>query len=285
MGIATILSRISLGVMLRSWWRRHAGVRAFAYAALYPTFLVPAYLLPYLLLVELHGIGPGAALDAWNPMFLLLPVCLLAPYALTRGFVRETRWPARLSATATVLGLGAILDMALAVEVCREIAKFPPVPDSLLVSLVCPMWFWGGALAAAVVLHVLVIVWGVKAVSALEAVGEEEEEAEREAVAANDAVPRPNDGGISGTDAKESPESVWRKGAAWARKTARRGAAGASSGAGALWRKAAQPRAAAAEAARVGKRRLASAWRGLRDGLSGAAEKRGGGPDEGGIGS
>ena len=279
MGLATILSRIGIGVMVRSWWRRHAGARTFAYAALYPTFLVPAYLLPYLLLVELHGIEPGAALDAWNPMFLLLPVCLLAPYALTRGFVRETRWPARLSATATVLGLGAILDMALAAKVCREIAEFPLVPDSLLVNLVCPMWFWGGVLTVAVVLHVLVIVWGVKAVSTLEAAGEEEEEAEREAVAANDAGPRPNDGGISGTGAKAKPDSVWRKGAVWARKTARRGATGASSGAGALWKKAARPRAAAASAARVGKRRLTSAWRGLRDGLSGAAEKRGGGPD------
>ena len=280
MGIGTWLGRLSLGVILRHWWVRHAGARTFAFAALYPTFLVPAYLLPYLLVVELHGIKPGAALDAWNPMFLLLPVCLLAPYALTRGFARETRWPARLSATATVLGLGAILDMALAVKMCWETER---VPDFLLADLVCPMWFWGGVLTVAVVLHVLVIMWGAKAISALAAVSEEEE-AVRETPAANDAAPRPNDGGIDGNGAKEDSESVWRMGAAWARKTARRGAAGASSGAGALWKKTAQPRAVAASAAKEGKRRLASAWRGLRDGLSGAAEKRGGGPDEGGAG-
>jgi len=285
MGIGTWLGRVGLGVMLRHWWARHAGVRAFAYAVMYSTFLVPAYLMPYLLVVELHGIVPGAALVAWDPMFLLLPVCLLAPYALTRAFVRETRWPARLSAVATILGLGAILDMALAAKMCQKMTEDSLVAGSLLTNLVCPMQFWGGVLAVAAVLHVAVIMWGVRAVSSAVPV-KEEKGAEREAPSAdNVGGPKPDDGGGDGGGAKADSTPFWRKSADWARRTARQGAAKAGSGAGALWRKTGRARAAAATAAHTGKRRLASAWRGLRDGLSGVAEKRGGGPDGGGAGA
>ena len=278
MGIGTWMGRISLGVMLRHWWARHAGARAFAYAALYPTFLVPAYLLPYLLVVELHGIKPGAALDAWNPMFLLLPVCLLAPYALTRGFARETRWPARLSATATVLGLGAILDMALAVKMCWETEA---VPDFLLADLICPMWFWGGMLAVAAVLHMVVIMWGVRVVSSAAAVGEEQG-AEQEMPPADDASdPGLDDGSVDGGGAKEDAAPVWRRSADWVRRTARQGAARVSSGVDTLCRKTERPRAAVAAAARTGKGRVAAAWRAL----TGNAEKRGGGSgrEDGGL--
>ena len=274
MAIGAWMGRISIGVLLRRWWNRHAGVRAFAYAALYPTFLVPAYLLPYLLVVELHGTAPGAALAAWDPMFLLLPVCLLAPYALTRAFVREKRWPARVSATATVLGLGAILDMALAAKMCQAAAEASSAADSLLTSLVCPLRFWGGVLAAAAVLHVAVIMRGVRIVSSA-AAAREEQEAEREALPADDVGgPGPDDGGVDGSDVREDAAPVWRRSADWVRKTARRGAAGASSGVDALCRKTERPRAAVAAMARTGKSRIAAAWRAL----TGNAEKRGAGP-------
>lgn len=274
MAIGAWMGRISLGVLLRRWWNRHAGVRAFAYAALYPTFLVPAYLLPYLLVVELHGTAPGAALAAWDPMFLLLPVCLLAPYALTRAFVREKRWPARMAAMATVLGLGAILDMALAAKMCQEAAEASPAADFLLTSLVCPMRFWGGVLAAAAVLHAVVIMRGVRAVSSA-AAAEAEQGAEREAPPADDVGgPGPADGGVDGSGAKEDAVSVWRRSADWARRTARQGVARASSGVDALCRKTERPRAAVAAMARTGKDRVVAAWRAL----TGNAEKRGDGP-------
>lgn len=274
MAIGAWMGRISLGVLLRRWWGRHAGVRAFAYAALYPTFLVPAYLLPYLLVVELHGTAPGAALAAWDPMFLLLPVCLLAPYALTRAFVREKRWPARVSATATVLGLGAILDMALAAKMCQKAADSSPAADSLLTNLVCPMQFWGGVLAVAAALHVVVIMRGVRVVSS--AAAREEQEAEREAPPADDAGGlEPDDGGVDGGGVQEKAAPVWRRSADWARRTARRGAAQASSGVEALCRKTERPRAAVVAMARAGKSRVAAAWRAL----TGNAEKRGGGPE------
>lgn len=279
MGLGTLLARAGLMIALRRWWARHAGARAFVYAVLYPTFLVPAYLLPYLLVVELHGVAPGAALAAWDPMFLLLPVCLLAPYALTRVFARGKRWPARLSAMATVLGLGAILDMALAAKMCQEVTEASLIVDSLLTNLVCPMRLWGGVLAVAAVLHVAVIMWGVRAIAAAAPV-EEEKEVEREASAAG-IGPRPDESGVDGNGAKADLASVWRKSADWARKTARQGAARASSGADALRRKTDRARAAAAAAAHTGKRRAADAWRAL----TGAAEKRGGGPDGGGAGA
>lgn len=281
MAIGAWMGRISLGVLLRRWWNRHAGARAFAYAALYPTFLVPAYLLPYLLVVELHGTAPGAALAAWDPMFLLLPVCLLAPYALTRAFVREKRWPARVSALATVLGLGAILDMALAAKMCQAAAEDSPAADSLLTGLVCPMRFWGGVLAAAAALHVAVILRGVRVVSSA-AVAGEEQGAEREAPAADDAGgPGPDDGGVDGSSVQEKAVPVWRRSADWARRTARRGAAQASSGVEALCQKTARPRAAAVAMARTAKGRVAAAWRAL----AGRAEKRGGGPGREDVGS
>ena len=273
MAIGAWMGRISLGVLLRRWWNRHAGVRAFAYAALYPTFLVPAYLLPYLLVVELHGTVPGAALAAWDPMFLLLPVCLLAPYALTRAFVREKRWPARMSAMATVLGLGAILDMALAAKMCQEVTEDSSAADSLLAILVCPIGFWGGMLAVAAVLHVVVIMWGVRTVSSV-VVAEEEQGAEREAPPADDAGGLGlDDGGVDESGAKEEAVSVWRRGADWVRRTARQGAARAGSGVDALCRKTERPRAAAVAMARTGKDRVAAAWRAL----TGDAEKRDGG--------
>lgn len=286
MGIGTWLGRVGLGVMLRHWWARHAGVRAFAYAVLYPTFLVPAYLLPYLLVVDLHGVAPGAALTVWDPMFLLLPVCLIAPYALTRVYARGKRWPARLSAMATVLGLIVVLYLALLAVSCLESGG-----DSAWLNLFCQtQWQGWGVLTLAAALHLAVVVWGVRVVFASaptaenETLGAERKEAEREAPSTDDAGPKPDDGGNGGSGAKTDSTPFWRKGADWARSTARQGAAKAGSGAGALWRKTGRARAAAATAAHTGKRRLASAWRGLRDGLSGVAEKRGGGPDGGGAG-
>lgn len=69
-----------------------------------------------------------------------------------------------------------------------------------------------------------------------------------------------------GIGAKAGAESIWRRGAAWVRKTARRGAAGVSAGAGAL-RREAGPRAAAA--AQTAQRGFRASWRGIK----GAAEK------------
>lgn len=287
MGLGTLLARAGLMVALRHWWARHAGVRAFAYAALYPTFLVPAYLLPFLLVVELHGVAPGAALAAWDPMFLLLPVCLLAPYALTRVYAQGKRWLARLSAMATVLGLIVTLYLALLEVSCPWLGG-----DSAWLALFCrTQWQGWGMLALMAALHLAVVIWGVKVVFASahaaekETLGAEREEAKREAPSMDDADPKPDDGGGGGSGAKTDSTPFWRKGADWMRKTARQGAARADSGAGALWRKTGRARAAAATAAHTGKRRLASAWRGLRDGLSGVAEKRGGGPDGGGAGA
>ena len=287
MGLGTLLARAGLMVALRRWWARHAGARAFAYAALYPTFLVPAYLLPFLLVVELHGIAPGVALAAWDPMFLLLPVCLLAPYALTRVYAQGKRWLARLSAVATVLGLIAALYLALLEVSCPVLGG-----DSAWLDLFCrTQWQGWGMLAVVAVLHLAVVIWGVRVVfaSALvaenETLGAEGKEAEQEAPSVDDADSKPGDGNGDGSGAKADSTLFWRKSADWARRTARQGAVKACSGAGALWRKTARTRAAAATAAHTGKRRLASAWRGLRDGLSGVAEKRGGGPDGGGAGA
>lgn len=70
--------------------------------------------------------------------------------------------------------------------------------------------------------------------------------------------------GVSADEADAG--SIWRRGAAWARKTARRGAAGVSAGAGAL-RREAGPRAAAA--AQTAQRGFRAGWRGIK----GAAEK------------
>ena len=275
MGIGTLLARAGLMVALRRWWARHAGARTFAFAALYPTFLVPAYLLPGLLVIELHGVAPGAALAAWNPMFLLLPVCLLAPYALTRVFVRGKPWPARLSAAATVLGLVAVLYLALLEVSCRELGE-----DSPWLLLFCQTgWQGWGVLALAAAMHLAVVLWGVKVISAPVPVAEEEaterEEVERE-VSAGGAAPGPADGGIDENGKKAASESVWRRSAAWAQQAARRGAAGASSSADALRERTARPRAAAAAAARTAKRRVAAAWRVL----AGTEKKRGGAEEE-----
>ena len=280
MGIGTLLARAGLMVALRRWWARHAGARTFAFAALYPTFLVPAYLLPGLLVIELHGVAPGAALAAWDPMFLLLPVCLLAPYALTRVFVRGKPWPARVSAAATVLGLVAVLYLALLEVSCRELGE-----DSPWLLLFCQTgWQGWGVLALAAAMHLAVVLWGAKVISAPVPVAEEEaaerEEVERKEVerevSADGAVPRPADGGIDGNGIKAAPEFVWSRSVKWARKAARRGAAGASSSADALRERTARPRAAAAEAARTAKRRVAAAWRAL----TGAEKKRGGTEEE-----
>lgn len=282
MGLGTLLARAGLMVALRHWWARHAGARAFAYAALYPTFLVPAYLLPALLVVELGGVELGAALAAWDPMFLLLPVCLLAPYALTRVFARGRRWAARLSAAATVLGLAAVLHLALLEASCGESGG-----DSAWSDLFCrTQWQGWGALALAAALHLAVVIWGAGAVSAAapaaekEALGVERKEVEREAPAGGIGS-SPDGGGIDRNGARAGLVSVWRKTADWARRTARRGATRASSGAGALRRKAGRARAAVAAGAHTGRRRVADAWRAL----TGAAEKRGGGSDEGGAGA
>ena len=82
-------------------------------------------------------------------------------------------------------------------------------------------------------------------------------------VSADEAGPGEAAGGIG---AKADAESIWRRGAAWARKTARRGAAGVSAGAGAL-RREAGPRAAAA--AQTAQRGFRASWRGIK----GVAEK------------
>ena len=82
-------------------------------------------------------------------------------------------------------------------------------------------------------------------------------------VSADEAGPGAVAGGI-GT--KAGAGSIWRKGAAWARKTVRRGAAGVSAGAGAL-RREAGPRAAAA--AQTAQRGFRAGWRGIK----GVAEK------------
>lgn len=278
MGLGTLLARAGLMVALRHWWSRHAGARAFAYAALYPTFLVPAYLLPSLLVVELHGVAPGAALAAWDPMFLLLPVCLLAPYALTRVFVQGRQWPARLSAMATVLGLIVALYLALLEVSCRESGG-----DSAWLDLFCrTQWQGWGMLALAAVLHLAVVIWGVRVVSASAPAVEKEtlrakrKGVEREATATG-IDPKPDDSGGDENGAKAGLASVWGKSADWARKTARQGAVKAGFGADVLWRKTGRVRTAAAAAAHTGKRRAADAWRAL----TGGAEKRGGGPDGG----
>lgn len=290
MGLGTLLAR-GAGLMialrrLRRWWARHTGARAFAYAALYLTFLVPAYLLPALLVIELHGVEPGAAIAAWDPMFLLLPVCLLAPYALTRVYAQGKRWLAGLSAMATVLGLIVVLYLVLLEVSCPGAGG-----DSAWLDLFCrTQWQGWGMLALTAALHLAVAIWCVRVVSASasaaeqETLGAERKEAERE-VSATSVGTRPDDGGGDGNGAKADSTPFWRKSAEWAQRTARQGAAKAGSGADALWRKTGRARAAAATAAHTGKRRLASAWRGLRDGLSGVAEKRGGGPDGGGAGA
>ena len=278
MGLGTLLARFVQLFALRRWWSRHAGARAFAYAALYPTFLVPAYLLPALLVVELHGVAAGAALAAWDPMFLLLPVCLLAPYALTWVYAQGKRWLARLSAVATVLGLIVVLYLALLEVSCPE-----PGGDSVWLDLFCrTQWQGWGMLALTAVLHLAVVIWGVRVVSAAAPVAEKEtlgasrKKVEQEATA-NGIAPKPDNGGGDENGAKVDLASVWGKSADWARKTARQGAVKAGSSADALWRKTGRARATAVAAAHTGKRRAADAWRAL----TGGAEKRGGGPDGG----
>ena len=81
------MCRIGIGVLLRRG-RGHLGGQALAHVVWYLTLLIPAYLMSHLLMVDLHGVAPGVALDVWGPVFLLLSACLFALHALVRVFVQ-----------------------------------------------------------------------------------------------------------------------------------------------------------------------------------------------------
>lgn len=81
------MCRIGIGVLLRRG-RGHLGGQALARVVWYSMLLIPAYLMSHLLMVDLHGVAPGVALDVWGPVFLLLSACLFALHALVRVFVQ-----------------------------------------------------------------------------------------------------------------------------------------------------------------------------------------------------
>ena len=304
------------------------GAKAVLYVALYLTFLGPAYVLTYYWVAAVFGTSAAEAPDPWDGMFLLLPICLLAPYVLTR--LAGSRWLALLAALALILGLVPILGPPLSMEFCREplLGWWRWLDGFCAASMV---GWSSGVSAASAVLHLLVLARGAKSI--MKAPEEEKrkvsekEESEGQASADDD---RPRQGfwrrvrsgaaskagalkrrvmsgarnadiagaaregsrrvrksaaalwrtvvgkrgkAVSATEAQGVEQgvsadeadagSIWRRGAAWARKTAQRGAAGVSAGASAL-RREAGPRAAAAA-----QRGFRAGWRGIK----GAAEK------------
>ena len=331
--IRNFLAGLQLVKLYRRWkssqgqafWR---GAKAVLYVALYLTFLGPAYVLTYYWVAAVFGTSAAEAPDPWDGTFLLLPVCLLAPYVLTRAFAG--RWLALLAALALMLGLVPILGPPLSMELCREplLGWWRWLDGFCAASMV---GWSSGVSAASAVLHLLVLARGAKSIMKApeeeKRKASEKEENEGQASADDDrsrqgfwrrvrsgaaskagalkrrvmsgarnvdiagaaregsrrvrksaaalwravvgkggkvASAAEAQGAEQGVSAGEADAgSIWRRGAAWARKTARRGAAGVSAGAGAL-RREAGPRAAAAA-----QRGFWAGWRGIK----GAAEK------------
>ncbi len=307
------------------------GAKAVLYVVLYLTFLGPAYVLTYYWVAAVFDTPVPEAPNPWDGMFLLLPICLLAPYVLTR--LAGSRWLALLAALALILGLVPILGPPLSMELCREplLGWWRWLDGFCAASMV---GWSSGVSAASAVLHLLVLARGAKSI--MKAPEEEKrkapekEESEGQASADDDrsrqgfwrrvrsgaaskagalkrrvisgardvdivgaaregsrrvrkfaaalwravagkggkaASAAEAQGAEQGVSADEADAgSIWRRGVAWARKTARRGAAGVSAGAGAL-RREAGPRAAAA--AQTAQRGFRAGWRGIK----GAAEK------------
>lgn len=138
------------------------GTKAFLYVVLYLTFLAPAYVLAYYWVAAVFGAPEAKAPDPWDGRFLLLPVCLLAPYVLVRAFT-GSRWLAMLAALALALGLMPILGPPLSMELCREplLGWWHWLADFCAASMV---GWSSGISAASAVLHLLVLALGAKLV-------------------------------------------------------------------------------------------------------------------------
>ena len=327
------------------------GAKAVLYVVLYLTFLASAYVLAYYWVVAMFGAPAARTLDPWEARFLLLPVCLLAPYVLVRVFA-GSRWLARLAVLALVLGLVPIFGPPLSAELCREqlLDLWGWLGDFCGVSVV---GWASGVSAVSAVLHLLVLGLGVKCVMAVSGGAEQAARAQqpaggqdggeraggkrsrlRKAIrrgagwlqerfrAVRKSIGKRDSAGASGekgsgqgrstdgsgpgldvgsTSVTAAAASIWRRGAAWVRQKARRGAAGAASGANAVRREARWRAAAVAQTAKQRiaagwsrirgagdklrqiqwRKPVAGGWRGLKN--AGKKERHGDGADEGGA--